>query len=464
LRRYEAFRTIALEAAATNRRITREEFHRLFPMPEATELQLVLLPLVLDTVGASTQEAGDLEPLRELIRSTRDDVDPKVDALARLLRMAPQKTIVFAEAAATVRHLLRSLSGVPRLGGVAGTAAWLGRGRASRREVLGAFAPVALGVAPPPAASAVDVLVATDLVGEGLNLQDAARVIHYDLPWSPARLAQRVGRVDRLGSPHARVTTVAVLPPEPLATAIALEQRLAVKVTAQLRAGSAQVETVRGRPDRDGPLDWCDRLHHLARTLDRDAETGACAMVGASLEGAVVVLRLGEHVEGFASGGDGPTADSERVAWLLEQAAVASPIPLDHAALVRTLRSIAPLVRDRLAAIAAARWRGADRDRASRRLVPLVLAAARRAARSGQMERLARYDALVGRLVGGLTAGESLLLDDLLTRRDPIGVSELLAWYDRLPPRGIAGPPTVELVAAVLLSAAAPGASRPTGS
>jgi hypothetical protein len=113
LRRYEAFRTIALEAAATNRRITREEFHRLFPMPEATELQLVLLPLVLDTVGASTQEAGDLEPLRELIRSTRDDVDPKVDALARLLRMAPQKTIVFAEAAATVRHLLRSLSGEP---------------------------------------------------------------------------------------------------------------------------------------------------------------------------------------------------------------------------------------------------------------------------------------------------------------------------------------------------------------
>ena len=40
-----------------------------------------------------------------------------------------------------------------------------------------------------------DVLIATDLLSEGLNLQDAARVVHYDLPWSPARLAQRVGRM-----------------------------------------------------------------------------------------------------------------------------------------------------------------------------------------------------------------------------------------------------------------------------
>src|SRR5205814_10110581 len=57
------------------------------------------------------------------------------------------------------------------------------RSDASRRQILQAFAPRAQGVGAPPAALATDVLIATDLVSEGLNLQDAERVIHYDLPW-----------------------------------------------------------------------------------------------------------------------------------------------------------------------------------------------------------------------------------------------------------------------------------------
>ena len=74
------------------------------------------------------------------------------------------------------------------------------------------------------------VLIATDLLSEGLNLQDAGRVIHYDLPWSPARLAQRVGRIDRAGSPHERIETVTFLPPPPLANALAMERRLVAKI------------------------------------------------------------------------------------------------------------------------------------------------------------------------------------------------------------------------------------------
>jgi len=110
--------------------------------------------------------------------------------------------------------------------------------------VLRAFAPVAQGAPPPPPTLTTDLLIATDLLSEGLNLQDAERVVHYDVPWSPARLAQRVGRVDRLGSPHAGIASVTFLPPEPLAAALALEERLAAKVQA---AGRCRV-----RPSRDG--------------------------------------------------------------------------------------------------------------------------------------------------------------------------------------------------------------------
>lgn len=452
LRRYEAFRTLSLEAAAARRRLTRREFRRLFPMPDAADLQLALLPLLLDAADRGDQDPAGLETLRTLLDRARVGPDPKAEALVRLLAATPHRTIVFSHAGATVRHLIRRLSTTLRVGAVVASGAWLGRGRATRREVLGAFAPASQGAEPPAAAAAVDVLLATDLVGEGLNLQDATRVVHYDLPWSPARLAQRVGRVDRLGSPHRRVSTVAFLPAEPLASAITLEQRLAAKVSAQLRVGGAHVETVGGRPDVDAPLDWCDRLQRLTAGPTAEAPAGAWAMVSSTVSADVVVLRLGELVEGLVVADGEPAADPAGVTRLLEQSGEGSPLPLDHSALARALRAVAPTIRQRLASIAAARWRGADRDRPGRRLVPLVLAAARQAARGGQAGRLARLDALVGRLVGGLTAGEQLLLDDLIARREPLEVHDLLAWHERLPPRRPASePPGIELVGALLL-------------
>jgi hypothetical protein len=145
-------------------------------------------------------------------------------------------------------------------------------------------------------------------------------------------------------------------------------------------------------------------------------------------------------------------ADAARATVLLEEAAVGTRLPLDTSALDQALRLAAPFIRDRLAAIAAARWRAADRDRVGRRLIPWALAAARRAARGGDARRLARLDGLVARLAGGLTAGEELLLEDLLARRGPLDVRHLLAWHERLPPTSpLADPAAPELVAAVVL-------------
>jgi hypothetical protein len=66
---------------------------------------------------------------------------------------------------------------------------------------------------------------------------------------------------------------------------------------------------------------------------------------------------------------------------------------------------------------------------------------------------LAQVDALISRLTGGQTAGEALLLDDLVTRRRPLDIRDLLAWHRGLPPLAAAAEaPHPELVAAVLLS------------
>lgn len=61
-------------------------------------------------------------------------------------------------------------------------------------------------------AQMIDVLVATDVMGEGLNLQDANAVVNYDIHWNPLKLIQRIGRVDRLGTEHSYIYVFNFLP------------------------------------------------------------------------------------------------------------------------------------------------------------------------------------------------------------------------------------------------------------
>ena len=72
----------------------------------------------------------------------------------------------------------------------------------------------------------VDLLIATDCVSEGQNLQDCDTVINYDIHWNPVRIIQRFGRIDRLGSPNKRIQLVNFWPNIELEEYINLEQRV----------------------------------------------------------------------------------------------------------------------------------------------------------------------------------------------------------------------------------------------
>lgn len=74
------------------------------------------------------------------------------------------------------------------------------------------------------------ILVATDVLSEGLNLQDGEHIINYDLHWNPVRLIQRVGRVDRLGSEHERVYVFNFLPEAGVERQLGLQERLSHRV------------------------------------------------------------------------------------------------------------------------------------------------------------------------------------------------------------------------------------------
>ena len=420
LTRHDAYLDLAARAATEGRALSPREFQRCFPRAAESDIQLVLFPLLLDQTNGSSALADDrrvLARLRELVTKAIA-ADPKSDALQDLLTTTPAKTIVFTDAQPTARYLLQRLRH-RRVAAVFGHAGRFATGPVARQEVLRAFAPRAQGGSRPALALETDVLIATDLLSEGLNLQDAERVVHYDLPWSPARLAQRVGRVDRLGSTHSTISTVTFLPPPALARALEIEERLARKIGAQQVAGAG------------GRLDWCDQLATLATSCEVPA--GCCAAVTGESPSTVLVVRIAGLVDAIVVEGQAARTNPAAATRILAAATEAGAVPVDRVLMQQAIDAAAPLIRSRLAAVQDARWRASDRDRFARRLIPWVLSAARRAARRGDGEQLSSLDALVSRLASGMTAGEELRLEDLLSRPEPLLVQDLMAWHHGLP-------------------------------
>jgi hypothetical protein len=75
-----------------------------------------------------------------------------------------------------------------------------------------------------------DILITTDVLAEGVNLQQAGHIINYDLPWNPMRIIQRHGRVDRIGSPHSSVKLGLFFPAQRLNEMLGLEATLERKL------------------------------------------------------------------------------------------------------------------------------------------------------------------------------------------------------------------------------------------
>ncbi len=92
-----------------------------------------------------------------------------------------------------------------------------------------------------------DLLFTTDVLAEGVNLQQACQMINYDLPWNPMRIVQRHGRIDRIGSKHDYVHLGLFFPAERLDELLALEERLERKLAlADAAVGAGEVLPGRG--------------------------------------------------------------------------------------------------------------------------------------------------------------------------------------------------------------------------
>jgi hypothetical protein len=133
------------------------------------------------------------------------------------------KVVAFAQYSETVSMLFRRLVVSGRVAMLTSHGARVAGGALTRHEAIGRFAPLASHFPPPGPAERIDLLLTTDLLSEGVNLQDAEVVVHLDIPWTLARMEQRVGRVARMGSRHARVHVRVLHPPRSAAVALGSE-------------------------------------------------------------------------------------------------------------------------------------------------------------------------------------------------------------------------------------------------
>lgn len=101
-------------------------------------------------------------------------------------------------------------------------------GEVSRQAAISGFAPISSEAARPD--DLYDLMVTTDVLAEGVNLQQCRNIINFDVPWNPMRLVQRHGRIDRIGSRHSRVFLRTIFPADRLDQLLNLEQRILAKI------------------------------------------------------------------------------------------------------------------------------------------------------------------------------------------------------------------------------------------
>lgn len=154
--------------------------------------------------------------------------DEKLNTLYDLLskQHKDEKIIIFTQYSDTAYYIFSQLKkrGVDHMECVTGASA-------NPTQVVERFSPVSNHVeCPIPESDQLRVVVATDVLSEGQNLQDAHIVVNYDLPWAIIRLIQRAGRVDRIGQKAENVLCYSFFPAEGVERIIRLRQRLTDRI------------------------------------------------------------------------------------------------------------------------------------------------------------------------------------------------------------------------------------------
>lgn len=220
--------------------------------------------------------AKDAETLK-LLKRMIDDITPahdtKLQTLLGLVRTkltspinpGNRKILIFSAFSDTAEYLYEHVSEYVKVrfgldtavitGSVDGKTT-IGRQRASMNDILTLFSPISKDkkLLMPDDPHEISVLIATDCISEGQNLQDCDYCINYDIHWNPVRIIQRFGRIDRIGSRNEVIQLVNFWPDVDLDEYLSLKGRVETRMRISVLTATGDDDLI--NPEEQGDLEY----------------------------------------------------------------------------------------------------------------------------------------------------------------------------------------------------------------
>ena len=226
-----------------------------------------------ETLGLVTLMVNDITPehdskLQELLRLVSAKIENPINP-------GNKKLLIFSAFSDTAEYLYQNVSGYIKekygldtaliTGSVDGRTTIKGL-QPTFNNVLTCFSPISKDrdVLMPNNAKDIDILIATDCISEGQNLQDCDYLINYDIHWNPVRIIQRFGRIDRIGSRNARIQLVNFWPDMDLDEYINLKARVETRMKISVMTSTGDDDLI--NPEEKGDLEY--RKQQLQRLME----------------------------------------------------------------------------------------------------------------------------------------------------------------------------------------------------
>ena len=213
----------------------------------------------------------------ELLLLTMEEITPEHDAklqtlfsildekMAHPINKGNKKVLIFSAFSDTAEYLYENVSKFMKdkyglntaviTGTIDGKTTIKGF-HATFNNVLTCFSPVSKGkdLLMPNCADEIDILIATDCISEGQNLQDCDYLVNYDIHWNPVRIIQRFGRIDRIGSKNQYIQLVNFWPDMTLDDYINLKSRVETRMKISVMTSTGDDDLI--NPEEKGDLEY----------------------------------------------------------------------------------------------------------------------------------------------------------------------------------------------------------------
>ena len=228
-------------------------------------------------------DADTLELLILMVADITPEHDTKLQTLLKLIsekvenpiNLGNKKVLIFSAFSDTAEYLYENISlfAMQKYGLHSAMISGTVEGRTTLKglkptfnNILTCFSPVSKDrdVLMPGSTKDIDILIATDCISEGQNLQDCDYCVNYDIHWNPVRIIQRFGRIDRIGSHNAQIQLVNFWPDLDLDEYINLKARVETRMKISVMTSTGDDNPI--SPEEQGDLEY--RKQQLKKLQD----------------------------------------------------------------------------------------------------------------------------------------------------------------------------------------------------